>query len=78
MGKFYVDENNQARISCHKCGINKNLDVTKFKDTHKKLKANVNVERIFGLTWIFEGITVRKSSFLVNALSKRKGKGMIY
>ena len=39
MGKFYVDENNQARIHCHKCGLNKNLDVTKFKDTHKKLKA---------------------------------------
>ncbi len=27
MGKFYVDENNQARIVCHKCGINKNLDL---------------------------------------------------
>lgn len=36
------------------------------------------MERIFGLTWIFEGITVKKSSLLVNALSKRKGKGMIF
>ena len=26
MGKFYVDENNQARIVCHKCRINKNLE----------------------------------------------------
>ncbi|MCJ7538690.1 MAG: zinc-ribbon domain-containing protein [Desulfobacterales bacterium] len=53
MGKFYVDENNQARIVCHKCGINKNLDVTKFKDTHKRLKAKCRCGEVFRLTLDF-------------------------
>ena len=53
MGKFYVDENNQARINCHKCGINKNLDVTKFKDTHKRLKAKCRCGEVFRLTLDF-------------------------
>jgi len=53
MGKFYVDENNQARITCHNCGINKNLDVTKFKDTHKRLKAKCRCGEVFRLTLDF-------------------------
>ena len=53
MGKFYVDENNQARIVCNKCGINKNLDVTEFKDTHKKLKAKCRCGEVFRLTLDF-------------------------
>ena len=53
MGNFYVDENNQARIVCHKCGINKNLDVTKFKDTHKRLKAKCRCGEVFRLTLDF-------------------------
>ncbi|MFZ0484824.1 MAG: PilZ domain-containing protein [Desulfobacterales bacterium] len=53
MGKFYVDENNQARITCHKCGINKNLDVTKFKDTHKRLKAKCRCGEVFRFTLDF-------------------------
>lgn len=50
MEKFYVDENNQARINCSKCGLKKNLDVTKFKDTHKKLKAKCKCGENFRLT----------------------------
>jgi hypothetical protein len=53
MGKFYVDENNQARINCHNCGLNKNLDVTKFKDTHKRLKAKCRCGEVFRLTLDF-------------------------
>ena len=53
MGKFFVDKNNQARIICHKCGLNKNLDVTKFKDTHKKLKAKCKCGEDFRLTLDF-------------------------
>ena len=53
MGKFFVDENNQARIVCHKCGINKNVDVTKFKDTHKRLKAKCRCGEVFRLTLDF-------------------------
>ncbi|MGI9569621.1 MAG: PilZ domain-containing protein [Desulfobulbia bacterium] len=53
MGKFYVDENNQARINCQKCGLNKNLDVRKFRDTHKRLKAKCRCGEVFRLTLDF-------------------------
>ena len=53
MGKFYVDENNQARVICQKCGINKNKDVTKFKDTHKKLRAKCRCGEVFRFTLDF-------------------------
>jgi hypothetical protein len=53
MRKFYVDDNNQARIICNKCGLNKNLDVTKFKDTHKRLKAKCRCGEVFPLTLDF-------------------------
>jgi hypothetical protein len=53
MGKFYVDENNQAIIICQKCGINKNLNVKKFKDTHKRLKAKCRCGEVFRLTLDF-------------------------
>ena len=53
MGKFYVDENNQARIICQKCGLNKNMDVTKFKETHKRLKAKCKCGEVFRLTLDF-------------------------
>ena len=39
MKKVYVDDTNQATIICPKCGFEKNVDVTDFKDTKKKLKA---------------------------------------
>ena len=39
MKKVYVDDTNQATIICPKCGFEKNLDVTDFKDTPKSLKA---------------------------------------
>ena len=38
MKKVYVDDDNQAIIICPKCGFEKNVDVTKFKDTPKNLK----------------------------------------
>jgi PilZ domain len=39
MKKVYVDETKQATIICPKCGFEKNIDVTGFKDTQKRLKA---------------------------------------
>ena len=53
MGKCYVDENNQARIICNKCGINKTIDVAKSKDTHKRLKAKCRCGEVFRLTLDF-------------------------
>ena len=53
MEKYYVDENNQTIIICHKCGLSKNLDVSKFKDTHKKLKAKCKCGENFRLNLDF-------------------------
>jgi hypothetical protein len=39
MKKVYVNDTNQATIICPKCGFEKNVDVTNFKDTQKRLKA---------------------------------------
>lgn len=72
MEKVYVDYTNQVKITCPKCGLEKNINVFKFKDTHKGL--NVNVAKFFGSPWIFESISVRMSGFLVNTLSRRKMK----
>ena len=36
MEKVYVDDTNHATITCPKCKLEKNLDVTDFKDSHKK------------------------------------------
>ena len=47
MEKFYVDENNQANIICQKCGFNKNIDATNFKNTQRKFKAKCKCGETF-------------------------------
>ena len=53
MKKVYVDDSNQATIICPKCELKKNIDVTDFKDTHKKLKAKCRCGEVFSLTLEF-------------------------
>jgi len=53
MEKIYVDETNQARLICQNCGLNKIIDVTNFKNTHKRLKAKCKCSEIFRLTLEF-------------------------
>ncbi len=50
MKKVYVDHTNIATIICPKCGLEKNIDVANFKDTHKKLKAKCRCGEIFRFT----------------------------
>ena len=50
MKKVYVDDANQATIICPKCGLKKNVDVTNFKNTQKKLKAKCRCGEVFRLT----------------------------
>ncbi|MBW2490091.1 MAG: PilZ domain-containing protein [Deltaproteobacteria bacterium] len=38
MYTIYPDDTNQVLIICSKCGSEQNINVTKFKDTQKKLK----------------------------------------
>lgn len=51
--KVYVDDTNQATIICPKCGFEKNIDVTNFKNTQKKLKAKCRCGEVFRLTLEF-------------------------
>ena len=53
MEKVYVDYTNQIKIICPKCGLEKNINVFKFKDTHKRLKANCKCGEVFRLTLDF-------------------------
>jgi len=53
MKKVYVDDTNQATIICPKCGFEKNIDVTNFKNTQKKLKAKCRCGEVFRLTLEF-------------------------
>ena len=74
MKKFYVDENDQAIIICHKCGINKNLDVTKFKDTHKRLKAKCRCGEVFQLTLDFRRHYRKKVQLSGECFIQEKGE----
>jgi phage FluMu protein Com len=47
MEKVYVDHTNHVKITCPKCGLEKKINVFKFKDTHKGLKANCKCGEVF-------------------------------
>ena len=53
MKKVYVDDTNQATIICPKCGFEKKIDVTNFKNTQKKLIAKCPYGEVFRLTLEF-------------------------
>jgi PilZ domain len=45
--RVYVDQTNQVKVTCPKCGLEKNINVFKFKDTHKRLKATCRCGEVF-------------------------------
>ena len=49
METVYVDDTNKATVICPKCKSEKNIDVTNFKDTHKKLKAKCQCGEVYRL-----------------------------
>ena len=53
MEKVYVDYTNQVTIICPRCGLEKNKNVTNFKDTHKRLKAKCRCGEVFRFTLEF-------------------------
>ena len=53
MEKVYVDYTNQVKIICPKCKLEKNKDVTNFKNTHKRLKGKCECGEVFRLTLEF-------------------------
>ncbi len=50
MKKVYVNDTSQATIICPKCGFEKNVDVTSFKDTQKRLKAKCKCGETYRFT----------------------------
>lgn len=50
MKKVYVDDTSQATVICPKCGFEKIVDVTKFKDSKKRLKAKCKCGETFRFT----------------------------
>jgi len=53
MEKIYVGHTNKVTIICPKCGLEKNIIVFKFKDTHKRLKAKCKCGEVFRFTLDF-------------------------
>ena len=51
--RVYVDRTNKVKVSCPKCGLEKTINVFKFKDTHKRLKANCKCGEVFGFALNF-------------------------
>jgi hypothetical protein len=78
MKKIYVDDSYQAIIICPKCGFEKNVDVTKFKDTPKTVKAKCNCGETHRFTIEFRK-TYRKDVRLAGEyIAQKKGdKGEI-
>ena len=53
MEKVYVGRTNRVKIICPKCGLKKYINVFKFKDTHKRLKAKCKCGEVFRFTLDF-------------------------
>jgi hypothetical protein len=53
MEKVIVGRTNQVKIICPKCKLEKNINVFKFKDTHKRLKVKCKCGEEFRLTLDF-------------------------
>jgi len=49
MKTVYVNDANQASITCPKCGFTKALDMTNFKNAQKSLKGKCRCGEVFGL-----------------------------
>jgi len=78
MNKVYADDTNHATIICPKCGLKKDVDVTNFKNTLKKLKAKCRCGEVFRLTLEFRK-HFRKKVWLNGGydVQKRNEKGEI-
>ena len=53
MERMYAGATNHVTVICPKCGLKKNINVSKYKDTHKRLKAKCKCGEIFRLSLEF-------------------------
>lgn len=50
MKKIYVNDDNQSTIICPKCAFTKQIDMTNFKNTQKRVKGKCRCGEVFGFT----------------------------
>ena len=62
MKKVYVDENNQAKIICPKCGFEKNIDVTDFRNPTHIVKVKCKCKETFQIALEFRKYHRKKVS----------------
>jgi hypothetical protein len=48
MKKIYVNDDNKATIICPKCAFTKEIDMTNFKNTQKRVKGKCRCGEVFG------------------------------
>ena len=53
METMYAGATNHVTVICPKCGLKKNINVFKYKDTHKRLKAKCKCGEVFRLSLDF-------------------------
>ena len=63
MEKVFVGRTNEVKIICPKCELEKNINVFKFKDTHKRLKVKCKCGEEFRLTLDFRKYYRKKVQF---------------
>jgi len=69
-----VGDNNQAMIVCPKCGSEKNIDITKFKNTHRRLKAKCKCGETYQFTIEFRRQCRKKVTLPGEYIAKEKGE----
>jgi hypothetical protein len=74
MVKIHVGDAKIATVICHKCGLHKNIKVTKFKDTNKRLKAKCKCGAVFQLTLEFRKNYRKKVRLVGEYFFKKKAE----
>jgi PilZ domain len=74
MKKVYVDDNSHVTIICPKCEFEKNVDVTDFKDTPKRLKAKCKCGETYRLTLEFRQKYRKNVTLPGEYIFQRKGE----
>jgi hypothetical protein len=74
MKKVYVDDTDQATIICPKCGFEKDVDVSEFKDTSKKLKAKCKCGETYRFTIEFRKRYRKDVKLPGEYIAKEKGE----
>lgn len=74
MKKVYADDTNQATIICPKCGFEKNVDVTDFKDTQKNIQAKCKCGKTHRFTIEFRKNHRKAVRLPGEYLAKEKGE----